>query len=329
MKIISGTEDQIKTLRYLFPEHRISSYVALVPASEYYFWTRRFNNLLDSLSGHLYPLNLRLASKIPIIQCVAKFVGLNTDNYLIPKAFKFRTLPEGTLKGFGYSSKVVPLLDTLSDSLPYPIMKFPFKSEKTTCLGFMSWDSKQPPTKQGDRNLVSFVPCASPSSIGDIEIAEDRKLIYEGREYTHLLPTNNYYEHKKFQALLTRLHELKMLVLPLNSPFDNLKKLVGFTDPCWAEVKPLDFFLEEDPDNLDKYVLIRTDDGKIVTWGEVMQTPALRLELEMSEYWFWQEACNTDKALENLNLYWEFGLDYPWLIDKRDNSFVPVFIVEN
>jgi len=329
MKIINGTEAQLKTLGCLFPDHRISSYIALVPASEYYFWSRRFSSLLDTLSGHLYPMSLTVATKIPLIQCVAKFVGLNQENFLVPKVFKFRTLSEGTFKGFGYSSKIVPLLETIAGSLPYPIMKFPIKETRNTCLGFLAWDCDQPPSKPGDRNLINFVPCASPRSLKDIEIVEDRKIVYEGREYTHLLTTYNYYENKAYQQLLSRLHDLKMLALPLNSPLDNLQYLVGFTNPCWAEVKPLEFFLEESPEKLNNFVLIRSDDGKIVTWNEVMETPTLRLELEMADYWFWQETCVTDKALENLNLYWEFGLDYPWIIDKRDNSFVPVFLVES
>lgn len=328
MKIVSSTQAQIETLHYIYPEHRISPYMALVPASEYYFWSRRFTHLQDALSAHLYPMSLKMASKIPVIQCVAKLVGTNAEGYLVPKVFKFGTLPEGTFKDFGFSSHVVPLLESMASSFPYPIMQFPTREYKTSCLGFFAWDIDNPPIKIGDKNLHHFVPCVGSSRLKDITISDER-IMFEGKEYTHFIPTYNYYENDKFQKLLTEMNEQKMLVLPLHSPLDNLQSLIGFTNPSWAEVKPLEFFLEESPESLNRYVLIRTDDGKIVTWTEVMATPKLRLEIEMSDYWLWQEACVTDKSLESINLYWEFGMEYPWLIDKRDNSLVPTFIVED
>lgn len=328
MKIVNCTESQLELLRYLQP--RVSPYVALVPASEYFFWTRRFTHLLDALSSHLYPLSLKTATKLPIIQCVAKLIGVNSDGFLIPKVFKFGTLPEGTFKDFGLSSQLVPLLDTMAGTLPYPLMRFPNRDFKTNCLGLLAWDAIKTnlPLHEGDKYLSQFMPCITSSRLKDIKIQSD-KIIYEGKEYSFLLPTYNYYENKQFQSILSLLNEQKLLVLPLNFPLDNLQNLIGFTNPSWAEVHPLEYFLEESPENLDHYVLIRTDDGKIVTWGEVMKTPKLRLEIEMENYWLWQEACTTNDALESINLYWEFGMDYPWIIDKRDNSIVPVFIVED
>lgn len=332
MKIVNSTEAQIELLRYLHPERRVSPYLALVPGSEYYFWARRFTHLLDSLSAWLYPINLKNATKLPIIQCVAKLIGVNTDGFLVPKVFKFGTLPEGTFKDFGLSSQVVPLLDSVAGTLPYATMPFPSHDFKTNCLGFLAWDSIHPAIYRGDKYLPHFITCTSTGRLKDVKIQNENwspSITYEGKEYASFLPSYNYYENQQFQKLLATCNEQKLLVLPLNLPLDNLQKMVGFTNPSWAEVKSLEFFLEESPENLSQYVLIRTDDGKIVTWDEVMKTPKLRLEIEMEDYWLWQEACFTNEALESLNLYWEFGMDYPWIIDKRDNSLVPVFIVED
>ena len=327
MKLISCTSAQFEVLRYIHPEQRVSSHLALVPASEYFFWTRRFAHLLDALSAYIYPTSMR-AAKLPIIQCVAKFVGLSTEGFLIPRVFKFGTLPEGTCKDFGLSAQVVPLLDTVAGTLPYSIMKFPAKDfGRTGCLGFLGWDCLQPPSP-GEKYLANFIPCATSNRIKDIKIINE-KIVYEGKEYTSFLPTNKYYVNNTLQQLLRDLNDQKLLALPLTFPLDNLQNLIGFTNSSWAEVKPLSFFLDEDPEKLDNYVLIRTDDGKIITWNDVVNTPKLRLEIEMSDYWLWQEACHTNEALESINLYWEFGMDYPWLIDKRDNTFVPVFIVED
>ena len=328
MKIVNCSKNQFEILKYIHPEHSVSSFMALIPASEYFFWNRRFTHLLDGLSAFLYPTNLKTATKLPIIQCVSKLIGINQDGFLIPKVFKFNTLPEGTFTDFGISSQVVPLLDTISNTLPYPIMRHLYKDFKTNCLGFLAFDSDHPSVSKSPLYLCHFMPCISSARLKDVKIQND-KIIYDHKEYSSFLPTYNYYENDLFQKLLQDLHDLKLLALPKNFQLNNLQTLIGFTDPSWSEVKPLEFFLDESPENLDKYVLIRTDDGKIITWNDVVQTPKLRLEIEMNDYWLWQEACHTNETLESLNLYWEFGMEYPWIIDKRDNTFVPAFIVED
>jgi len=329
MKLISSTPAQLEALRYIHPEGRVSSHMALIPESEYAFWSRRFYNLFDALSAHIYPQSLKCATRLPIIQCVTKFIGINQDGFLIPKVFKFGSLPEGTMKDFGLTTIVVPLLDSIATTIPYTVKRhtIPDRSSKFSCLGFLSWDCIQPTTR-GDKYLPTMVPCIGANRLKDISIHHD-KLWYENREYTSLLPSYKYYANDQFQRLLRTLNDHKLLTLPLTLPLDNLQKLVGFTNVAWAEVKPLSFFLDEDPEKLNQYVLIRTDDGKIITWDDVMKTPKLRLEIEMSDYWFWQEACHTNEALESINLYWEFGMEYPWLIDKRDNTWIPAFIVED
>lgn len=326
MKIINSNETQMEALKSLFPERSISSYISLIPANEYYFWVRRFTTLFASLSPYLYPVSLKLAGKLPILQCVSKLININPDGFLLPKVFKFGTLPNGTFKDFGFSYQAVQLLDTIAGSLaPYEIMKFPQKEFKTSCLGFLAWDTLNL-AKRNEQNLLNFMTCANSYRINEIKLLD--KIEFDGKNYTHFLPTSNSYENKQFKKMLLELNERRMLALPLSFPLNDLKTLIGFTDPIWAEVKPLDFFLEEDPNNLSKYVLIRTDDGKIVTWGEVMASPKLRLEIEMSDYWLWQEACKpNDDSLANINMYWEFGMEYPYLIDKRDDSFIPAFIV--
>ena len=328
MKIVNCSKNQIEFFKYVYPEHRTSSFMALVPASEYVFWNRRFTHLLDGLSAFIYPTKIKMATKLPLIQCVAKLIGINQDGFLIPKVFKFGTLPEGTFKDFGLSHQVTSLLNIAASSLPYPIRRHPTRDFKNTCLGFYSFDITCPPVTANDKHLSQFMPCASFNKLKDIKIQSD-KILYEGRDYSLFVPTYNYYQGVHFQKLVQELNDLKLLALPLGFQLNNLQKLIGFTDPSWSEVKPLEFFLDESPENLDHYVLIRTDDGKIITWNDVVQTPKLRLEIEMNDYWLWQEACHTNEMLESLNLYWEFGMEYPWIIDRRDNTIVPVFIVED
>jgi len=329
MKIINCTESQLALLTYLYPEQRVSTHLALVPSSEYFFWSRRFTHLLDALSAFVYPTSMKTATKLPIVQCVAKFIGVNAEGFLVPKVFKYGTLPEGTIKDFGLSSQLTPLLDSVASTLPYPaIMRFSNREFKNNCLGCLAWDATNMPANDADKNLNNFIPCVTSNRLKDVKFHND-KIVYDNKEYTSFLPTYNYYENAHFQKLLTAMNEQKLLTLPLNFPLNYLQNLVGFTNPAWAEVKPLEFFLEESPENLDHYVLIRTDDGKIVTWETVMANPKLRLEIEMENYWLWQEACKTNDSLESINLYWEFGMEYPWLIDKRNNTIIPVFVVED
>lgn len=325
MKIVNCSEEQLTLLKYLCPEKRVSPYLALVPASEYFFWSRRFTSLYDAVSSFIYPL--KITTKVPVVQCVSKFIGLSPDGFLLPKVFKFGTLSDGSLKDFGLSYQLLPLLETIASSFSYPLLK-QVRDLRVDYLGCLAWDVGQPPQSPYDRNLTQFMHCVPSNRVGDVWIKND-KVFYDNKEYPLFLPSYNYYENAKYQHLLATLQEQRLLALPLNFPLTNLPNLVGFTHPAWAEVKPLDFFLEEDPEKLDKYVLIRTDDGKIVTWNEVMTTPKLRLEIEMENYWLWQESCKTSEALEHINLYWEFGMDYPWLIDRRNNTIIPTLLVDD
>lgn len=335
MKLVPSTEAQANVLRNFYPEGRLSPFIALIPGSEYFFWSRRFTHLYEDLSGFLYPLNLKMTQRLPIVQAVSKLIGINQDGFLIPKAFKFGVLPEGTFKDFGRSSQIIPLLDTLADTIPYTPVRFPPRDFRNNCLGFLAWDASQPPL-DGCANLRNFMPCITVNYLQEtgsllqlVPTLQNDKIIFDGKEYKSFLPTFNYFEHPYFQQLITVLNEQKLLTIPLRFPLSELHKLIGFKNPSWAEVMPLEFFLEENPDLLANYVLIRTDDGKIVTWDEVMAAPKLRLEIEMENYWLWQEACKTTEALENINLYWEFGVEYPWLIDKRTNAIIPAFVVED
>lgn len=325
MKLISCTEEQQNLLQELHPEHDRPTHMALVPSGEYFFWARGFLNLLDSLSGHFHPLNLSTITQLPIIQCVSKFVGINDAGYLFPKTFKFNSLADGTIRDFGFSTQFKSLMGSLSMNL-YSYMTIPEKPKPALnkILGFLAWDEDHIP-KRGAKNLPHFIKCAS--NIDDVEFDRGR-LCFEGKEYEHFLPTDRYYPNVKFQKKMMLLKDARILLIPASYPLSNLKKLIGFRNPSWAEVKPLEFFLDEAPENLQDYVLIRVDDGKIITWSEVMKDPKLRLEIEMSEYWLWQEACPTTESLQHINMYWEFGTDYPWLIDKRTGTFIPIYIVE-
>lgn len=328
MKIINCTEEQATLLNYIYPEGRASSYLALVPRSEYFFWVRSFTHLLDDLAAYFPQLPMRSATKLPIVQCVAKLAGMTEDGFLIPKVFKFGNLPENTFKDFGLNIRALQLLDTVSGTLPYPILRCSVEFDNSSCLGLLAWDAAHPAPNPHHKNLAQYITCIAPSRMKDIKI-HSTHLVYDGKEYSSFLPTYNYYENPQFRRLLTVLNEQKLLTIPLEFPLNNLNNLLGFTSPNWAEVKPLEFFLDESPEKLDQYVLLRTDNGMIVTWDEVMNTPKLRLEIEMENYWLWQESCKTNEVLESLNLYWVFGMDYPWLIDKRSNTVVPVFVVED
>jgi hypothetical protein len=327
MKLISCTEKQQDLLQMLHPEHDRPTHMALVPTGEYYFWARRFLNMLDSLSGHFNFLNLSTITQLPIIQCVSKFVGVNKEGYLYPRTFKFNSLVDGNLRDFGVSSQMKPLMGSLSSFMkPYTPMTMLEKPKPALdkILGFLAWDENHPP-RRGAKNLPHFIKCAS--NIDDVILDEHGRLYFEGKEYDHFLPTYRYYPNTKFQKKMMMIREAKKLLIPASSPLSNLKKLTTFRNPTWAEVKPLEFFLDEAPESLEEYVLIRVDDGKIITWDEVMKDPKLRLEIEMSEYWLWQEACHTSESLQHINMYWEFGTDYPWLLDKRTGNTIPVYVV--
>jgi len=324
MKLLNCTETQRNLLQALHPDHDRPHCIALVPAGEYFFWTRMFNNLLDTLSAHFSSLKISSITSLPVIQCVSKFVGQNSDGFLVPKTFKFNTLDEGNLRDFGFSTHMLPLLETLN--VPYPLMKLPESRQHPSpyILGFLAWDDNTPP-RRGAQNLPRFVKCTS--NVQDIQI--DGGLYFEGKHYSHLLPTYKYYPDSRFQKLMRDLQDIRQLLIPINFPLSNLKMLEGFTNPGWAEVKSLEFFLDESPDNLQNYVLIRIDDGKIVTWEDAMKNPKLRLEMEMSDYWLWQEACPTTESLQHINMYWEFGTGIPWLFDKKAQTFIPVYVVED
>jgi hypothetical protein len=326
MKLINCNENQQKLLQDLHPEHARSQMIAIVPAGEYYFWLRSFTHLLDSLSGYFSSLKLSLITQLPVIQCVSKFVGINEEGYLCPKTYKFHALPDGNLRDFGYSQHMGDWVGSVVNNTQYPQLRI---SEKATpdlnrILGFLAWDEQHPPIR-GAKHLMQFIKCAN--RIEDVKLVNDR-LMYDGKYYDYFLPTYRYYPNPLFQKKLLELRKHRRLLIPAEYPLSNLKNFIGFQNPTWAEVKSLEFFLEEAPENLHQYVLIRVDDGKIITWDKAIADPKLRLEIEMSDYWLWQEACPTTESLQDINMYWEFGTDYPWLLDKRTGLNIPVYIVD-
>lgn len=328
MRLLASNEYQKRELEMLHPDRKVADYFALIPSGEYFYWSRKFTLLLDDLYGRFPAMRnaAKAISAFPIVQCVTKLCTVNSEGYLNPRVFKFRTLPEG-MRDFGFSSPVVSRLDVLASSFPFVVRKFPnrYRLVKDTYLGFLAWDQTSE-FNHGSRYLPSYVHCAG--KLSDVKLTEDNVLMYDNEAYQYLLPTSNHFNSPQFQELLGELHLKKMLVLPLTFPLVNLKNLIGFTNPVWAEVNPLEFFLDEPPQIAANYLLIRTDDGKRLTWDEVMNDAKLRLELEMSEYWLWQQSCPAAPTLEHINMYWTFGQDYPWLIDKRDGKWVPAFVVE-
>lgn len=327
MKIVEVKPEQKELLDVIYPKNRLSSYLAYIPRDEYLFWMRCFSNLLDGLTDHLYylPFITKHFTKVPVVQCVAKLVGLSESGYLIPKVFKFGALPEGTIKDFGFTSFITSMLDTLSGVIPHPILKLA-APHRSTCLGILAWNETQLP-HPNHRYLSQMMNCVAANRLSELKIHGDR-VMYGNREYFSVIPTNNYFDSPLFQKVMEQLDESRLLTLQRNFPLHDLRTLIGFKNPHFAEVRPLDFFLDENPNLLDNYVLLRTDTGAVMTWDTVMDSPKLRLEMEMEHFWLWQDACHTHESLESINLYWEFGMDYPWLIDRRNNSIIPSIIVE-
>lgn len=327
MRLLACTEYQKRELAELHPNRMVADYYALIPAGEYFHWARKFTLLFEDLCGRFSAVRnaAKAIAQFPIVQCVTKLCSVNADGYLNPRVFKFTTLPEG-MRDFGFSPQAVARLDVLASSLPFSLKKFQsrYRHVDDTYLGFLAWDHTSE-YDFGSRYLPLYLNCTG--RLKDIKL-DQNSIICGGVAYHYLLPTSNHYSKDAYQELLRELNERKMLVLPLNFPLINLKNLIGFTNQAWAEVNPLDYFLEEPPEIAANYLLIRTDDGKRLTWEEVMSDPKLRLELEMSEYWLWQQACPAAPTLEHINLYWTFGQEYPWLIDKRDGKWVPAFVVE-
>lgn len=328
MRLLACNEYQKRELSLLHPERRVADYFALIPAGEYYHWARKYTLLYEDLCGRFSAV--RNASKaigsLPIVQCVAKLCSTNTDGYLNPRVFKFTTLSEG-MRDFGFQPQVISRLDVVAPSLPFTLKKFYNKYTKinTSILGFLAWDSTSE-FHLGSRYLPSYVNCAC--KVKDLKITDSGYLVHNETTYHQMLTTSNHYDGDGYKAILSELNDRRMLVLPLNFPLVNLKNLIGFTNPLWAEVSPLEYFLEEPPEIVSNYVLIRTDDGKRRTWNEVMNDAKLRLELEMSEYWLWQQTCPAAPLLQHINMYWTFGQDYPWLVDKRDKKWVPALVVD-
>ena len=329
MKLVELTPFQKRELEFIIPTKKVAEYCAFISEEEYWDWYSSYYNFfleLDSafdINANYNPFahqshDLR---KLPVLQCVSKLEEI--DGKLKPKVFKFACLPEGNMRAFGFGLITASLLQGIANTFPIKILQFPFKFKKqeTFYLGYQAWSEKDPSLHFGDRYLPLFMNCAANPNM--IKISNN-KLIYNHEEFDYLLPSFNYHYEPQFQTLIQELHERRMLLFPLDFPLSNLSKMIGFSSSMWAETKPLDYFLEEDPEKLNEWVLIRTDNGNILTWNEVQADPVLRLEIEMDDYWIWQKRCPS--PLENINLYWTFGFDYPGLVDKIDNTWIPAFI---
>lgn len=321
MNFIELTPFQKKELSAICPIKKIADYCFFLTEEEYLNWYMAFYNFYLEISS-VFELNVHLR-KSPVLQCVAKLEDF--DGVLKPKTFKFAYLPEGTMRGFGFSPITASLLQIVANTFPVKITQFPFKYKKqnTSCLGYQAWNEKDPSPHIGDRYLSLYMNCAAnPHTIKIV----NNKIIFNQEEYDYLLPTFNYHQDSQFQILLQKLQERKLLLFPLDFPLGNLRNLIGFESEYWAEVKSLEYFLEEDPAKLSEYVLIRTDNGNILTWEQVQSDPLLKLEIEMDDYWVWQKKCIS--PFENINLYWTFGFDYPWLVDNSTGEWISVFIIQ-
>ncbi len=329
MKLIQSTPKQLDFFKFAHPDKHVSSFLALIPAAEYYFWSRRFTNLLDELCAFCFPQNIHIAAQLPLIQCVAKFIGVSSDSFLIPKVFKFGSISHGTFKHFGYTSQILPLLSNFYLS-KYTLMHVPIKhsSQKNNFLGAFSWDCSSVPKHNRDIFLPQLMDCIGLRGLSTLELT-GTGFIYDNKEYQYLVPTNYFYLDDTYQKILSKLDAAKVLAIPLQSPISDLRRLIGFKNPSWAEVKHLSHFLDDNPESaINNHVLIRVDDGKIVAWDDVINNPKLRLEIEMDDYWLWQEVASVNPALQNINLYWEYGIGYPYLLDTRDYSYIPALIVD-
>ena len=126
MRLLSCTEFQKRELGMLHPFHRVADYFAFIPSGEWNYWARKFTLLHDDLCGRFPAVRnaAKAMSSFPIVQCVTKLGSVNNDGYLIPRVFKFTTLPEG-MRDFGVSTQAAAMLEALAASLPVAIKSFP------------------------------------------------------------------------------------------------------------------------------------------------------------------------------------------------------------
>ena len=341
MQLYDLSDSQLSDLSSLYPGVPPTQY-AVASEAEYLLWRATFQKLQKAFFTYFtIPSHVEHALRtLPIMQWVAKLVrpekisGLNVDpGVLLPKAFKVGFLGEGTCRDFGYNQLMISLLDVLAGSADLPTISWePWQRDTNVdYLGFLAWH-QNPQT--GERYLPLFMPCSK--NVKEIKIidyenaaeGEPKSLIeYRGERYNALVTTNLYLPDYDYQDILKKLQERNILITPHDFSPANPRKWIDFRHPAWATLYPLDFFLgrvRTEPE-FDDYMLVRVDEGSVpYRWSDVQKDAMLQLELEMAEFWVWQERC--DSPFNDLTMYWTPCLKYPWLINRTAEEWIPVLV---
>lgn len=337
MQIFELSESQSSDLSAVYPGTPPTRY-AVVEEVEYMIWRSTFQQLQKAFFAHFpVPAHVEHALRtLPIMQWVAKLVrpekvsGANIDpGMLIPKAFKAAFQGEGTCRDFGHNLLMVSMLDILSSSTDLPTISWESWTRDQTVdyLGFLAWHQNP---AAGERYLPLLMPCVrNPKEVKIIDFeGEPRGIIeYRGERYDALVTSNLYLPDYDYQDMLRKLNERGMLITPIDFAPAHPRKWLGFRHPAWASSYPLDYFYERvrsEPE-FDDYLLVRVDAGsRPYKWSEVQKDPLLSMELEMVDFWLWQERCESPH--DDLTLYWTPCLKYPWLVDRENEEWIPVLV---
>lgn len=341
MKFYDLTDLQHSDLAAIYPGVPPTRY-AVVDDSEYRMWRAVFQLLQKEFFAH-FPVSAPVEHALrtlPIMQWVAKLVrpekigaSIESADTLLPKAFKVAFQGEGTYRDFGYNQLMISMLDILASSVTLPTISWEsWKSDPAVdYLGFLAWH--QNPTA-GERYLPLFMPCArDPKEIRVIDFdnaapGEPKAMVeYRGERYDALVASSLYLSDYDCQDMMRKLHERGILITPLDFAPANARSWLKFRHAAWATSYPLEFFYERvrsDP-TFDDYMLVRVDAGSTpYRWSDVQGDPLLSLELEMTDFWLWQERC--ESPIDDLTMYWTPCLKYPWIVDRQSEEWIPVLV---
>jgi len=307
--------------------------VAVIPKAEYNSWAEHFKSLHQAALGYFKTSERtrRALDTTPSIQWVAK-LNNGPASYLVPKIYNVNFIMNGTLVHGGYQSLALPLLDLVATALPFKAHRWlPARSQDF--LGLLPNLRTESQPEAYERYLPLAMDTTDDSAAAlPINLSYDNKIDllveYKGARYDGLLLTRQFYEDPTTQQNVTVLERLKLLAIPKNYPALQLKGFFGFEHPSWASLFSLGQGLKEMRQD-SRYGLIRTDTHTFHTWDEVDASPSLKLELEMRDFWLWQERFTFGQdSLAELDLYWVPSLGYPWLVNRQDNTWLPAIIVE-
>jgi hypothetical protein len=317
-------------LAKVFPGALADRY-ALVPETEYRLWRKLFQQLQQGFFDHFEMSKHTEAAlrRLPIVQWVAKL--LRPEKFsssvpldpalLIPKAFKMSFLATGTYRNFGYNGIAISMLDALASRVPFKTIRWEPWTPEELLLGVLVGSD---PTAS---YLSLYVPCCRTDQIQVFEADDGSRYVqYRDERYVAAIPTAFASSDLSEASVLWQLDTLGLLAPPMTLAPTKLQNWMRFRNLAWASVYPFDYFEDrviQDP-NFEDCLLIRIDDGIVpYRWREVQNDPVLRLDLEMQDYWVWQDHCTSPH--DDVTLYWTPCFKYPWLTN-REGAWIPVLI---